>query len=144
VDSDFRKGNSTTAWRRDRDRPEAEPSGDAKGAVALSLPLAERRDAAAQSLLGFVYFPGVGISQDDAEAVKWFRTAADQEAGSPGNPWRVHHIGRTAASARSRSVTFGPEEMARPRGIVIGGDSAYPAGGGKESVAGLPALHPPI
>src|SRR5271163_1720138 len=41
----------------------------------------------------------------------------------------------------SRPVTFGPEEMARLRDIVIAGDYGYEAGGGYEFVADFPARY---
>src|SRR5277367_279712 len=41
----------------------------------------------------------------------------------------------------SRPVTFGPEEMARLRDIVIGGDYGYEAGGTYEFVADFPARY---
>ena len=40
--------------------------------------LAEQGDAAAQFTLGVMYADGRGVSQDDAEAVRWYRLAADQ------------------------------------------------------------------
>jgi hypothetical protein len=65
------------------------PSGDAayaayqdrKYAIALRLagPLAEAGDARAQSVLGLLYYGGYGVQQDDAEALNWFRRAADQD-----------------------------------------------------------------
>src|SRR5580658_6055230 len=39
----------------------------------------------------------------------------------------------------ARPVTFGPDEMARLRDIVIAGDYAYEAGGGYEFVGDFPA-----
>ena len=39
---------------------------------------AEAGDAEAQFLLGFSYDIGRGVPQDDAEAVRWYRLAADQ------------------------------------------------------------------
>ena len=39
---------------------------------------AERGDATAQNKLGNAYYDGKGVSQDYAEAVKYFRLAADQ------------------------------------------------------------------
>jgi TPR repeat protein len=41
-------------------------------------PLAENGDAEAQYTLGIIYSQGQGVLQDDAEAVKWYRRAADQ------------------------------------------------------------------
>ena len=39
---------------------------------------ADRGDAAAQFNLGFMYETGAGVPQDDREAVRWWRLAADQ------------------------------------------------------------------
>ena len=39
---------------------------------------AEKGDAKAQTLLGAFYQLGAGVPKDDAEAVKWYRKAADQ------------------------------------------------------------------
>ena len=41
-------------------------------------PLAEQGDAVAQNNLGVMYSKGEGVTQDYAEAVKWFRKAAKQ------------------------------------------------------------------
>ena len=40
--------------------------------------LAEQGNASAQSDLGFMYDNGLGVPEDDAEAVRWFRLAAEQ------------------------------------------------------------------
>ena len=40
--------------------------------------LAEQGDADAQFFMGFVYEYGYGVLQDDAEAVKWYRLAAER------------------------------------------------------------------
>ena len=39
---------------------------------------AEQGDARAQFNLGFMYADGRGVAQNDTEAVKWYRLAADQ------------------------------------------------------------------
>ena len=39
---------------------------------------AEQEDADAQSSLGLMYANGAGIPQDDQEAVRWYRLAAEQ------------------------------------------------------------------
>ena len=44
----------------------------------LWLPLAEGRNADAQTMLGIIYEEGQGVSQDYAAAVTWYRRAADQ------------------------------------------------------------------
>ncbi len=41
-------------------------------------PLADKGDARAEFILGVMYANGLGVPQDDKEAVKWFRLAADQ------------------------------------------------------------------
>ncbi len=53
-------------------------TGDYKTAVAELLPLAEAGNAKAQGNLGWMYRNGVGVTQNHAEAVKWFRKAAGQ------------------------------------------------------------------
>jgi len=53
--------------------------GDYATALRLLRPLAELLDLAqAQSNLGVMYDEGHGVPQDDAEAVKWYRLAAEQ------------------------------------------------------------------
>ena len=51
-----------------------------KYAIALRLlqPLAEQSVSRAQYFLGLMYYHGYGLEQDDTQAVKWFRLAADQ------------------------------------------------------------------
>ena len=39
---------------------------------------AEQGDAEMQTALGEAYYLGMGVSQDDAEAIKWYRRAAEQ------------------------------------------------------------------
>ena len=41
-------------------------------------PLAIAGDASAQTNLGLLYSKGIGVPQNDAEAVKWYRYAAEQ------------------------------------------------------------------
>jgi len=40
--------------------------------------LADTGDAAAQNRLGLIYQNGEGVSQDDAEAIRWYLKAAEQ------------------------------------------------------------------
>jgi len=42
------------------------------------LPLAEKGKADAQFLLGIMYQGGIGVSENDQEALKWFRKGAEQ------------------------------------------------------------------
>ena len=52
--------------------------------LSISSPLedltrcAELGDAGAQGNLGWMYATGEGVPQDDAEAVRWYRLAAEQ------------------------------------------------------------------
>ncbi len=57
---------------------EAYDRGDYARALQEWGPLAEQGDAGAQVGLGVMYSNGWGVSQDDAEAVKWYRLAAEQ------------------------------------------------------------------
>jgi len=52
--------------------------GDFETAFRLWRPLAEQGNAGAQNSLGKIYEDGLSVPQDDAEAVKWYRMAADQ------------------------------------------------------------------
>ncbi len=52
--------------------------GDYETALREFQPLAEQGDAGAQYNLGLLYRQGLGVPQDDAEAVKWYRKAAEQ------------------------------------------------------------------
>ena len=46
--------------------------------MALSRLAADQGTAAAQFNLGFMFERGQGVTQNHAEAVKWYRLAADQ------------------------------------------------------------------
>ena len=63
-------------------------AGDYVTAYRLQLPLAEDGFAKAQVNLGIMYAYGRGVPQDDAEAVEWFRRAADQ-----GDAFAQHNLG---------------------------------------------------
>ena len=66
-------------WADDFDAGyEATEAGDYETAYEIWLPLAELGDYAAQSNLGLMYSHGLGVSQDYAEAVRWYRLAAEQ------------------------------------------------------------------
>jgi len=53
-------------------------SGDYTRAFRDWLGLAERGDAAAETGIGFLFHKGLGVTQDDAEASRWFVKAAEQ------------------------------------------------------------------
>ena len=66
-------------WAADFDAGlEAYHEGDYEAALQAFKPLAERGDAIAQYRLGLMYKNGEGVPQDDVEAVRWFRKAAEQ------------------------------------------------------------------
>lgn len=52
--------------------------GDYATALQLLRLLAERGDAEARFHLGMMYARGDGVAQDNKEAVKWYRLAAEQ------------------------------------------------------------------
>ena len=56
---------------------------------------ADQGDAGAQWNLGLSYATGLGIPQDDAEAVRWYRLAADQ-----GNATAQYNLGLMYASGQ--------------------------------------------
>lgn len=61
-------------------------SGDYRAAQAAWLPLAEAGDPAAARNLGHLYRTGRGVSRDLAQALRWYRRAADQGfAGAQAN-----------------------------------------------------------
>ena len=62
--------------------------GDYKTAHELWLPFAKQGDVYAQNNLGLMYTKGEGVPQVYAEAVKWFRLAAEQ-----GYDWAQNNLG---------------------------------------------------
>jgi uncharacterized protein len=53
--------------------------GDYATALQVVHPLADQGVAGAQFILGAMYLGGLGVPQDDPEAARWFRLAADQD-----------------------------------------------------------------
>ena len=53
-------------------------SGDYEKAFREFLPLAQQGNTDAQNNLGAMYDGGMGVLENDAEAVKWYRKAAEQ------------------------------------------------------------------
>jgi len=62
--------------------------GDYKTAYQLIKPEAEKGDAVAQFILGYMYDEGKGVPKDYDEAVKWYSRAAKQ-----GNKEARHNLG---------------------------------------------------
>jgi TPR repeat protein len=59
------------------DAAAAHERGDYATALRLLRPLANQGNSGAQYNLGFMYYEGEGVPQDFAEAVKWYRLAAN-------------------------------------------------------------------
>ena len=57
----------------------AEQKGDFKTLIKIVTPEAENGDPDFQNILGYAYANGKGVPQDDAEAAKWSRLAAEQK-----------------------------------------------------------------
>ncbi len=53
-------------------------AGHYHGALTRWLPLANAGNDKAQYMLGVMYENGTGVPKDEAEAVRWYRRAADQ------------------------------------------------------------------
>ncbi|WP_163493050.1 tetratricopeptide repeat protein [Haemophilus influenzae] len=73
----------STAWadtleQQFQQGSEATTRGDYQTTFKFLLPLAEQGNAEAQLMLGVMYARGIGVKQDDFEAVKWYRKAAEQ------------------------------------------------------------------
>ena len=68
---------------------------------------AQKGDAVAQYNLGVMYDNGRGVAQSDAEALKWYRLAADQ-----GNPFAqfnlgvTYHLGQGIAQSSAEAVKW--------------------------------------
>ena len=65
-----------SAWADLDDGVAAYHSGDYEKAFREFLPLAEQGNTDAQNNLGVMYDGGMGVLENDAEAVKWFRKAS--------------------------------------------------------------------
>jgi TPR repeat protein len=70
------------------DSRKAYRGGDYKTAFQLIKPEAEKGDAVAQFILGYMYDEGKGVPKDYDEAVKWYSRAAKQ-----GNKEARHNLG---------------------------------------------------
>jgi len=72
-----------SAWADYADGWAAFQRGDYATALREWLPLAEQGDVSAQYFLGDMYRKGLGVPENDAEAVKWYRKAAEQGLSCP-------------------------------------------------------------
>jgi hypothetical protein len=71
---------TTSAWAGFDEGVAAYDRGDYATALEEWLPIAEQGDGRAQLYLGTMFDIGLGVPQDYAEAVKWYRLAAEQGA----------------------------------------------------------------
>jgi TPR repeat protein len=67
-----------SAWAGFDDGMAAAKKGKYVAAYEIWLPLAKHGDIRAQYNLGVLYDKGFGVPQDFAEAIRWYRAAADQ------------------------------------------------------------------
>lgn len=61
-----------------RQAADAARSGNYTAAYHILLPLAQQGDATAQNNIAVLYQDGLGVKQDDAQALSWYRKAAEQ------------------------------------------------------------------
>ena len=68
-------------------------AGDYETAYEIWRPLAEQGDAEALNNLGYMYGDGIGVEQDDVEAVRLYKLAAEQDHASAMNNlgWMYEH-----------------------------------------------------
>ena len=86
---------------------EATKRSDYQTAFILWLPLAEQGDAGAQFNLGVMYEDGLGVKQDDVEAVKWYRQAAEQgNANAQANLGSAYSAGRIVRQDYTEAVKW--------------------------------------
>ena len=93
--------------------------------------LAEQGDATAQFNLGIMYDNGRGVPQDDAEAVRWYRLAADRGHATA----RFNLMAsRTTDSERGNAVRnfdrvvgrMTPDQLAEAQRLAREWDAAHP------------------
>ena len=86
---------------------EATTRGDYQTAFKLWLPLAEQGNASVQFNLGVMYEDGLGVKQDDFEAVKWYRQAAEQGyEKAQFNLGNMYHYGRGVKQDDAEAVKW--------------------------------------
>jgi TPR repeat protein len=85
--------------------------GDFATALRLLRPLAEQGDAAAQYNLGQMYLLGHGVPKNNAEAVTWYRKAADQgDAAAEVMACRRTMSARTCRDAKEEPIGNAPSD----------------------------------
>ncbi|HAK61591.1 MAG TPA: hypothetical protein DCO77_14650 [Nitrospiraceae bacterium] len=93
--------------------------GQYKKAHALLLPLAKKGDAFAQYNLGVIYANGLGVTKNDAEAVTWYRKAAEQgDSDAQGNLGLMYENGRGVKQDYKKAMNW--YQKSAKQGNVIG------------------------
>ncbi|WP_425052243.1 tetratricopeptide repeat protein [Psychromarinibacter sp. S121] len=104
---------------------------DALRGVAYLVRAAEKGIAEAQSNLGYAYYTGKGVGQDDVKALEWFREAADQGlARAAAAAAQMYEAGRGAEADVERAVWYfriadaggNPYAGARLGRLIVSGD----------------------
>ena len=81
--------------------------GDCQTALKILRPLAMRGNALSQVSLGEMYRNGHGVTQSDAEAVKWYRKSAEQgDARGQNNLGWMYDEGRGVAQSDTEVVEW--------------------------------------
>ena len=103
----------------------------ARGSVASGLvakssqKAAEQGQAHAQSNLGVMYTNGQGVKRDHAEAVRWYRKAAEQ-----GLVYAVSALNRLSGAVTSNASSLTPKAIAPATGRVCSNCGIGERGGG--------------
>ena len=96
-------------------------------ALRLCRPLAERGDPVAQNALAGLYYSGDGVPQDDAEAARWYRLAAEQGHAEAQYALGllIYYIGRGAPQDNTQALLWitlaasqGEDNARRTLGLV--------------------------
>ncbi len=96
-------------------------------ALRLCRPLAEQGDPVAQNALAGLYYSGDGVPQDDAEAARWYRRAAEQGHAEAQYALGllIYHIGRGAPQDNTQALLWiylaasqGEDNAQRTLGLV--------------------------
>ena len=94
---------------------------DFEKTVMIWRPLAEQGHAEAQYNLGTLYDTGIGVSQDDGKAAKWYRLAAEQgSVKAQFNLGILYHNGRGVSQDYLRAHMW--FNIARRNGTSVSSD----------------------
>lgn len=94
---------------------EAYYKGDFRAAFEAWLPLAEAGDPLAQNSLGALYDHGLGVTEDNAEAVRWYEMAAQQ-----GMPLAMRNLGNQYATGHGVPYDIGLAQQWYEKAAALG------------------------